>query len=68
MSAVNLDKSLETLKKSYIGKNKEGVHQLDKSKVDELSFIFAMNRVMQAVQSGELTEKEMMKRITKRGW
>lgn len=56
MSAVNLEKSLESIKKCYVGKDDEGKYILDKSKIDELTWIFATHRIYQALQNKEITE------------
>lgn len=63
MSAINLDKSIETLKKCYVGKDEAGIHQLDKTKVDDLAFRFAYFRVNLALKEGEITEKEFLKKL-----
>jgi hypothetical protein len=65
MTAVNLEKSIERIKKCYTGKNKEGKHVIDKSKVDELAFLFAFNRISQAIINKEITEEEFIERLTK---
>jgi len=65
MNAVNLEKSIETLNKTYVGEV-EGVHQLDKSKVNELAFLVAMHRVSQAVKNKEITEEDFIKKVTKK--
>ena len=67
MNAVNLEKSLEKLRSTYVGKDKDGVHQLDMSKTDELGFLVAMNRVSVAIKNGEITESEFLKTVTKKG-
>jgi len=65
MSAIRLDISLERLKKCYVGKDENGVHILDQSKINELSFKFAFFRVNLALNNGELTEEEFFKELTK---
>jgi hypothetical protein len=64
MSGINLEKSIATLKKCYIGKVK-GEHTLDASKIDDLSFKFAMFRLSLAFTNKELTEKEFFKKLRK---
>jgi len=64
MSAINLEKSIGTLKKCYVGKIK-GEYTLDSSKIDNLSFKFAMFRVNLAFKNKELTEKEFFKKLRK---
>jgi len=66
MSAVRLDISMERLKKCYIGKDDDGKHVLDKSKVDELSFLFALTRVKLAIENGEMTEDGFIEELTKK--
>jgi len=66
MSAVNLELSIERLKECYVGKDKEGNHVLDKSKINELSFLFAFNRVAQAIENEELTDKQLIRKISKK--
>lgn len=63
--AVNLDKTIDSLRKCYVGLE-EDKHVLDKSKIDELTWIFASHRVFNAIKYGELTEKEFIKRLTKK--
>lgn len=65
MSAINLEKSIGTLKKCYIGKVM-GVHTLESTKVDELSFKFAMFRVNLALKNKEMTEKQFYKQLRKK--
>lgn len=62
MSGISLEKSVETLKKCYVGKVM-GVHTIDKSLVSDLSFSCAMFRVSLAIQNKEMTEKQLYKRI-----
>lgn len=66
MSAVNLELSIERLRACYVGKDKEGNHILDKSKIDELSFIFAFHRVAQAIENEEMTNKQLITKISKK--
>lgn len=63
MSGINLEKSIETLKKCYVGKDEVGMHVLDKTKVDELSFKFAYFRINLALKEGEIKEEEFLKKL-----
>jgi len=65
MSAVRLDISIQRLRKCYVGKDENGVHTLDKSKINELSFKFALFRVNLAIEKGELTEESFISELTK---
>jgi len=65
MSAINLEKSINTLKKCYTGKVM-GQHVIDASKVDYLPFKFAMFRVNLALKNKEITEKEFYKKLKKK--
>lgn len=65
MSAVNLEKSMLKLRKCYVGRENK-THKLfakvilDKSKIDELEWIFAITRVTQAIQNKEITEQHFI--------
>ena len=66
MSAINLDKSIESLKKCYKGTHeisKEIV--LDKSLIDDLEFSFAISRVKMAIDSEEISINEFNRRMKK---
>lgn len=63
MSAVDLSKTIENLKKCYVGK-KDGVHQLDRSKMNDLFFDIALNRVNSAIKSGQITEEEFLNKVS----
>lgn len=64
MSAINLEKSIKKLKKCYTGKDENGVHVLDKSKLgDSLAFDFAMARVVMAIQNKELNEEDFISEL-----
>jgi len=65
MSAINLEKSINTLKKCYIGKV-QGIHTLERTKVGDLEFDFAMFRVNLAFKNKEITEKEFYKKLRKK--
>lgn len=62
MSGINLEKSLEKLKKCYLGKI-NGVHTLGKSRITDLEFKVAMYRVNLAFANKEITVKEFYKKI-----
>ena len=64
MSAINLEKSIQTMKKCYVGKIK-GQHTVDRSKVDALSYKFAAFRINLAIKNKEMTEKELLKQLRK---
>ena len=57
MSGINLEKSIETLKKCITGIDEDGKYTLDRKKVDSLSFDFAFFRVNLALKNGEITEE-----------
>ena len=59
MSAVNLEKSLQSLKRCYVGKSDEGQYVLDKSKIDELTWMFATHRIYQALNNKEITQESI---------
>ncbi len=64
MNGIDLEKSIEKLKSCYIGKVK-GTHTLDKSKVSNLEFDFAMYRINLGLKNKELTKKQFTKRMKK---
>lgn len=64
-NTIDLHKSIENLKKCYSGIDKDLNHVLDKKKIDELTFLFSMNRVAVALRDGEITEKKFIKKISK---
>lgn len=63
MTAIRLDLSIESLKKCYTGKDKDGKCVLDKSKIDELAFLFASDRISQAIENKEITEEEFIEKL-----
>ena len=66
MSSINLEKSMERVKKYYIGKDSEGKHVIDGTNPkDELMFNFAMFRVSLAIENKELTQDELIKYLEK---
>ena len=62
MNAISLKKSLERLKKCYVGKV-NGVDTLDRSKLGDLEFSFAMFRVNLALESEEMTKEEFYEKL-----
>lgn len=63
MSAINLEKSIQTLKKCYIGKI-DGIYHLDRAKLkDNLAFDFALTRVAMAIENEELSRVEFMEKL-----
>lgn len=67
MSAINLEKSIKTLKKSYVGK-KNGDYQLDSSKVGDLELKVALFRANLAVENKEINKQDLIKQITHKPW
>lgn len=63
MSGISLDKSVEKLVKTYIGKCKDGIHQLDRSKMDTLEFDIALFRLGEAFKNKEITEEEFINKM-----
>ena len=62
---IKLQSALNKIKKTYSGKDEEGNHILDKSKLsDDLSFDFSMHRVAIAIKTGELSEEEFIGSIS----
>lgn len=52
-----IENAIKTLKKCYIGLNKEGMHTLDKSLLkDDLRFDIALAQMDRAIKLGEISE------------
>lgn len=59
-----LFKALETIKKTYKGKDENGTHIVDRSIVDGLKFDFAMTQISMAIAKGEITEERFIGHIS----
>lgn len=65
MSAINLEKSLEKVKKCYIGKDSLGKTIIDPKELgDDLAFRVALHRVNLAIKNNEITEMDFINHIT----
>ena len=60
MVRIDLEKSIETLKKCIVGIDEDGKYTLDREKVNSLRFDFAFFRVNLALKNGEMTEESFL--------
>lgn len=64
MSAINLEKSIARIKKCYVGKDEDGKHVIDSSKMkDDLAFSFALTRISMAIKNKEITEEDFLSEL-----
>ena len=62
--ATILENSIESLKKCYVGVGEDGKHTLDKSKINDLQFLFAITQVSNAIKKGQLTDAEFINQVS----
>lgn len=62
MEDKRLERAIEKLKECYVGV-KDGIHTLDKSKIDGLSFMCSIHYVDEAIKCGIIDSEQFTKLI-----